>query len=268
MLADHEPVIRLAAFLAVAVLMAGWEALAPRRPQLRGRRRRWPVNLAVVATGTVLVRVVFPAAVVAGFAVLAAERGWGLFNWVAAPGWLALALSVLTLDLAVYAQHVAFHRIPLLWRLHRMHHSDLDVDFTTGLRFHPVEILVSILLKIAVVAVLGAPAAAVIVFEVLLNACAMFNHGNVRLAEAADRALRAVLVTPDMHRVHHSWTRAETDSNYGFCLSWWDRLFGTYRAQPAAGHDAMTIGLPAFRTDAEQGFWRLMANPLAREARD
>ncbi|MGE0651016.1 MAG: sterol desaturase family protein [Alphaproteobacteria bacterium] len=261
-LTAQEPVLRLGAFLAVALTMAGWEVLAPRRTLSSGRRRRWPVNAAVVITGTVLVRLLFPAAVVAGIAAWTTARGIGLFNIVAVPEAVAIALSVVLLDLAIYGQHVAFHYIGPLWRLHRVHHMDLDVDFTTGVRFHPVEIVLSVLIKFAVVVALGAPVVAVLVFEVLLNGSSMFNHGNVRLARRIDKVLRAILVTPDMHRVHHSVVRAETDSNFGFCLSVWDRVFGTYRDQPAAGHDGMTVGLPRFRDAADQGFVAIMANPL------
>ncbi len=262
-LTAHEPVLRLAAFLAIAGVLAGWEALRPRRPLARGRRRRWPVNIAMVALDTVLVRVIFPASVVAGIAAWTAVRHLGLFNAVAAPAGLALAASVVALDLVIYGQHVAMHRVPALWRLHRMHHTDLDVDFTTALRFHPGEIVLSVLVKAAAVVALGAPVAAVIAFEAILNGAAMFNHGNIYLTGTPDRAIRAIVVTPDMHRVHHSVIGAETNSNFGFCLSLWDRLFGTYRERPAAGHEAMVIGLPAFRADTDQGFGRLLANPLA-----
>lgn len=261
-LTAQEPLLRLGAFLGVAIAMAGWEVLAPRRTLSCGRRRRWPVNAAVVFTGTVLVRLLFPAAVVAAIAAWTTQQGIGVFNIVAVPEAVAIALSVVLLDLAIYGQHVAFHRIGPLWRLHRMHHMDLDVDFTTGIRFHPVEIVLSVLIKFAVVVALGAPVAAVVIFEVLLNGSSMFNHGNVRLARGIDRTLRAFLVTPDMHRVHHSVVRAETDSNFGFCLSFWDRVFGTYRDQPAAGHDGMTVGLPRFRGAGDQGFIALLANPF------
>jgi sterol desaturase/sphingolipid hydroxylase (fatty acid hydroxylase superfamily) len=261
-LTAHEPTLRLGVFLAVALAMAGWEILAPRRALSRGRRPRWPVNAAMVFTDTILVRLLFPAAVVAGIAAWTTAHGIGLFNLVAVPEAAAIALSVVLLDLAIYAQHVAFHHIGPLWRLHRVHHMDLDVDFTTGIRFHPVEIILSVLIKFAAVVALGAPVAAVVTFEVLLNGSSMFNHGNVRLARGIDRVLRAFLVTPDMHRVHHSVVRAETDSNFGFCLSVWDRVFGTYRNQPAAGHDGMTIGLPSFRDTGDQGFIALLVNPL------
>lgn len=260
-LTAHEPVLRLGAFLAVALAMAGWEMLAPRRVLSRGRGRRWPVNAAMVVVDTALVRLLFPAAVVAGIATWTTAHGIGLFNLVAVPGVIAVVGSVILLDLAIYAQHVAFHHFGPLWRLHRVHHMDLDVDFTTGIRFHPVEIVLSVLIKFAAVTALGAPVVAVVAFEVLLNGSSMFNHGNVRLPRGMEWLLRSLVVTPDMHRVHHSVVRAETDSNFGFCLSIWDRLFGTYRDQPAAGHDAMTIGLPAFREASDHGFIALLVNP-------
>lgn len=263
-LAGHEPMMRLGAFFATALAMASWEAFAPRRALARGRLRRWPVNLALVALNTALVRALFPAAFAAAAAAWAESRGLGLLNVLSLPPWLAIALAVVALDLAIYAQHVAFHYFSPLWRLHRVHHADLDIDFTTGVRFHPVEILLSLAIKTVVVVALGAPAAAVVIFEIALNASSMFNHGNVRLTPMLDGALRALVVTPDMHRVHHSILRAETDSNFGFCLSVWDRLFGTYRAEPAAGHNAMTIGLPTFREDAAQGLWSLLLNPFRR----
>lgn len=258
----HEPTLRLGAFIAMTVMMAGWEAVAPRRPLARGRWRRWPVNLGLVAINTALLRIAFPAAVVAAAATWAEGRGIGLFNMAALPRGLAIALSVVALDLVIYGQHVAFHHVGPLWRLHRVHHADLDMDFTTGVRFHPIEILLSVLVKIAAVIALGAPAAAVVIFEIALNASSLFNHGNVRLAPAIDGRLRILVVTPDMHRVHHSVLRAETDSNFGFCLSLWDRLFGTYRASPARGHDAMVIGLPAYRGADKQGLVRLLLNPF------
>ena len=258
-----EPLIRLAAFAAVLALMALWEWTSPRRPLSQSRRRRWPGNLGLVAVDTVLVRVLFPAGAV-GAALLAEARGWGFFNAVAAPGWLTGAASVVLLDLVIFGQHVLFHRVPVLWRLHRVHHADLDFDVTTGLRFHPVEIGLSMLIKVAAVLAIGAPAAAVLVFEVLLNTSSMFTHGNVRLPRGLDRAMRWLLVTPEMHRVHHSIIRRETDSNFGFNLSIWDRLFRTYRAQPKAGHEGMAIGIGAFRDARELALHRLLLQPLRR----
>jgi sterol desaturase/sphingolipid hydroxylase (fatty acid hydroxylase superfamily) len=199
---------------------------------------------------TIIARLLLPTAAV-GVAVSAASHGWGLLNDYAVPSWAALVLGVVLLDVAIYLQHVMFHAVPVLWRLHRMHHADLDIDVTTGARFHPIEIVLSMLIKFAVIAALGIPPAAVLVFEILLNATSMFNHGNVRIAHRLEPVLRWLVVTPDMHRVHHSIDRGETNSNFGFSLSVWDRLFGTYRAQPRAGHRAMTIGIPDFRDPAE-----------------
>jgi sterol desaturase/sphingolipid hydroxylase (fatty acid hydroxylase superfamily) len=265
-LMTHEPLIRLAGFAGVIAAMALWEYWAPKRPLAVGRPSRWPGNLGVLAVDVVLVRILFPTAAV-GVALVCEARGWGLFNVVPVPFVAATLASVVLLDLAIYLQHVLFHAVPVLWRLHRMHHADLDIDVTTGVRFHPVEILLSLLIKFGVIALLGAPALAVLIFEVLLNATSMFNHGNVRMPAAVDRIVRLLVVTPDMHRVHHSIARAETNSNFGFNFPWWDRLFGTYRAQPAAGHEGMTIGLEVFRDPAELRLDRMLLQPL-RERRD
>jgi sterol desaturase/sphingolipid hydroxylase (fatty acid hydroxylase superfamily) len=245
-LLEHEPRIRLAAFLAVFVAMALWELLAPRRALTVPKAVRWASNLGLVALNTVLLRLVFPSAAV-GAALAAESRDWGVLNQVDLPPWLAVVAAVVVLDLAIYLQHVMVHAVPALWRLHRVHHADLDFDLTTGARFHPIEILLSMVIKLAVVVLVGAPAVAVLVFEVLLNATATFNHSNVRLPAGLDRVLRWVVVTPDMHRVHHSVEDDETNSNFGFNLPWWDRLLGTYRAQPRAGHEAMTIGIRTYR---------------------
>ncbi|HEY0838297.1 MAG TPA: sterol desaturase family protein [Azospirillum sp.] len=257
----NEPAIRLGFFLGVFGLVAVWEALAPRRARLFSRWVRWPGNLGIVALNTAVLRLLFPTAAV-GMAVLAAARGWGLFNTVDWPWWAEVLLAVALMDLAIYLQHVMVHAVPVLWRLHRMHHADLDYDVTTGARFHPIEIVLSMAIKLTVVALLGVPAVAVIVFEVLLNATAMFNHGNIRLPVAVDRVLRWIVVTPDMHRVHHSVVVGETNSNYGFSLPWWDRLFGTYRAQPEAGHDGMTIGVERFRTARDLRLDQMLFQPF------
>jgi sterol desaturase/sphingolipid hydroxylase (fatty acid hydroxylase superfamily) len=246
-LLQNETAIRLTAFFGVLALVAGAEFLFPRRRLTVSKLRRWASNLGIVFLNSVLMRLLLPATA-AGFAVFASQHGWGLFNYFFdVPVWFAIIASVVILDFAIYLQHVMFHAVPALWRLHRMHHADLDFDVTTGARFHPIEILLSMLIKFAVIAVIGAPVAAVIIFEVLLNATSMFNHGNLRLPLAFDRVLRLFVVTPDMHRVHHSIEDYETNSNFGFNLPWWDRLFGTYKAQPDAGHDAMTIGIRDFR---------------------
>ena len=257
----HEPAIRLTFFFGILVAMAGWEALAPRRARSQPRWLRWSNNLGIVALNSVLLRVLIPTAAV-GFALIATQRGWGLFNILALPGWAAVVVSVLVLDLAIYLQHVMFHAVPALWRLHRMHHADLDFDVTTGARFHPVEILLSMGIKMGVVLALGPPAVAVVIFEVLLNATSMFNHANARLPLGLDRVLRLFVVTPDMHRVHHSILPHETNSNFGFNQPWWDRLFGTYRAQPEAGHEGMTIGIEQFRTGRDLWLDRLLVQPL------
>jgi sterol desaturase/sphingolipid hydroxylase (fatty acid hydroxylase superfamily) len=246
---NHEPVIRLASFLGIFAVMAVWELLAPRRVLSQSKRQRWLNNLGLVVFNTALLRLVFPLAAV-GMATAAELNGWGLFNRIEVSGWLALIASVVILDGAIYLQHVMFHAVPLFWRLHRVHHADLDFDVTTGSRFHPVEILLSMLIKFAVIVLLGPPIVAVVVFEVLLNATAMFNHSNVRLPAVVDALLRRLIVTPDMHRVHHSHLDYETNSNFGFNLSIWDRLFGTYRDQPEEGHEGMVIGIDTFRDAA------------------
>ena len=263
----NETAVRLGFFLGIFALVALWELAGPRRTLTRPRWLRWYGNIGIVALNTLAVRLIVPVAPVA-LAVVAADRGWGLLNLVELPFWLAVVLAVLALDLVIYLQHVMFHAVPALWRLHRMHHADLDFDVTTGFRFHTVEILLSVLLKLAAVVVIGAPAVAVVVFEVLLNGTSMFNHGNVRLPPGIDRALRWIVVTPDMHRVHHSDNPAETNSNFGFNLPWWDRLFGTYRAQPGLGHENMTIGLDAFRKDADLHLHNMLVQPFRRGAGD
>ncbi|MHB0954342.1 MAG: sterol desaturase family protein [Allorhizobium sp.] len=261
-----EPTIRLAAFLGILAAMALWEVAAPRRRREIPRVIRWTNNLALVVLDTAILRLSFPILAV-GLAVMAEERSWGLFNNVDAPEWVAILVSMLLLDLAIYLQHVMFHAVPGLWRLHRMHHADLDFDATTGLRFHPVEILLSMAIKLAVVAALGPPAVAVLLFEVLLNATALFNHANINLPRGVDRWLRLIVVTPDMHRVHHSSDPRETNSNYGFSLPWWDRVLGTYVDQPAKGHDGMEIGIEQFRTVRDLWLDRMLIQPVRGPAR-
>jgi sterol desaturase/sphingolipid hydroxylase (fatty acid hydroxylase superfamily) len=241
----HEIAIRLAFFFGVFAVMAVWERLAPRRVPTLSRTLRWSNNLGLVVLNTVLLRLLFPAAAV-GMAAFAAQQGWGLLNYLALPFWPAVVIAVVALDFVIWLQHVMVHAIPVLWRLHRVHHADPDYDLTTGARFHPLEIILSMLIKFAAIAVLGPPVVAVLVFEVLLNATAMFNHGNVRLPARVDRVLRWLVVTPDMHRVHHSVEDDETNSNFGFNLPWWDRLFGTYRDQPRGGHQGMRIGIRGY----------------------
>ena len=226
--------------------MAVWEVLAPRRAPTVSKAVRWVNNLGLAACNTLLSRVLFPAAAV-GMAAFAADQGWGLLRYFDTPAWLAVPVAVIAMDFVIWLQHVVVHAVPALWRLHRVHHADLDYDLTTGARFHPIEIVLSMLVKFATIVVLGPPVVAVLAFEVILNGMAMFNHGNVRMPPAVDRALRWVIVTPDMHRVHHSVEDDETNSNFGFNLSWWDRLLGTYRDQPRLGHEGMTIGIRDFR---------------------
>ena len=258
---DLGDLIRILAFALVFAAMALWEILAPRRVLAVGRRPRWVSNLGILAVDVLAVRILVPTAAV-GAALFAAGRGWGLLQLAGLRLSVAALLGFLVLDLVIYAQHVVFHKVPVLWRLHRMHHADLDVDVTTGGRFHPFEILISLAVKIATVIAFGIPAVAVLVFEVVLNATSMFNHSNVAMPPWLDRLLRVVVVTPDMHRVHHSILRRETDSNFGFNLPWWDRLFGTYRAAPEAGQAGMTVGLPIFRNPRELRMDRLLTQPF------
>jgi sterol desaturase/sphingolipid hydroxylase (fatty acid hydroxylase superfamily) len=258
---EYEAPVRLLAFVGVLAAMAWWEGVAPRRPRRIGRALRWTGNLGVVVLSTLVLRALFPLLAV-GLAALAQERGWGLLNVLGVSGGGAFVASLLALDLTIYLQHVMFHAVPALWRLHRMHHADLEFDATTGVRFHPLEIVLSMGLKLGFVLAFGPPAAAVLVFEVVLNATAMFNHGNVRLPLEVDRLLRLLVVTPDMHRVHHSIRPDETNSNFGFNVAWWDRLLGTYRAQPVDGHEGMTIGIEQFRTEGDLRLDRMLVQPL------
>ncbi|MGK7753393.1 MULTISPECIES: sterol desaturase family protein [unclassified Roseovarius] len=242
---ENELLIRLSAFIGLFAILALIEARAPRRVRTEPRNRRWITNWGIVLLDTLTLRALALALplLAVGAAVDAEANGWGLMNAVDIPGWIAVVLTVLIFDLAIWAQHLVTHKVPLLWRIHRVHHADRDIDVTTAIRFHPVEIALSMLLKIGLVYLLGPPALGIILFEIILNGTAMFNHANIKLPLGLDAALRKVLVTPDMHRVHHSDQRSEHDSNYGFALSIWDRIFGTYLAQPAKGHDGMTIGL-------------------------
>lgn len=262
---QSEPVVRFGFFVGVFALMAVWEALAPARARSFPRAARWPSNLAIVALDAALLRFAFPVAA-AGAAAFASERGFGLFNALAAPLWISVPLSLAALDFVIWLQHVAFHRVPLLWRFHRMHHADLDFDVTTALRFHPVEIALSMLIKMAAVAALGAPPVAVVAFEILLNGLAMFDHSNASLPPRLDALVRLVFVTPDMHRVHHSVRPEETHSNFGFNLSIWDRMFGLYRAAPREGQQGMTVGLPILREEGELRLDRMLTQPWRNPA--
>lgn len=243
---ENELAIRLGFFFGIFAIMAVWELVAPRRALTVSKALRWINNLGLVFLNSFVLRLLFPAAAV-GVAAFAQQKEWGLFNLYEIPFIAEVILSVILMDFVIWVQHVLFHAIPVLWRLHRVHHADLDYDVTTGARFHTIEIILSMLIKFATIALLGPPVVAVVIFEVMLNATAMFNHGNVGLPPRLDKVLRWVLVTPDMHRVHHSVEDDEANSNFGFSLTWWDRLFGTYRDQPRAGHEGMTIGIHKYR---------------------
>jgi sterol desaturase/sphingolipid hydroxylase (fatty acid hydroxylase superfamily) len=256
-----EIAIRLGVFLGIFVLVAVCEILAPRRILTTPKASRWFANLMIIGLNPLSVRLVFPV-LPAAMALLATERQWGLLNNVDLPYWIEVTMGVVALDLSIYLQHVLHHAIPTLWRLHMVHHADLDYDLTTGLRFHPMEIIISMGIKLTMVAALGPPASAVLIFEVALNATAMFNHSNIRIPIAVDRVLRLFVVTPDMHRVHHSVIIRETNSNYGFNLPWWDRLLGTYKDQPDKGHTDMIIGLSQYRDPRKLTLTRLLILPF------
>ena len=260
-LLNHEPTIRLITFLTVLIGMMVWEVATPRRRQEIPKVLRWTNNLSLVVIDTAILRLAFPVLAV-GLAGIAKTNGWGLFNMIDLPLWIAVIFAIMLLDLATYLQHIVFHAVPGLWRLHRMHHADLEFDATTGLRFHPAEIVVSMTVKLALVLAIGAPAVAVLAFEVILNAASIFNHSNIALSPAMDRVVRLFLVTPDMHRVHHSIEPRETNTNFGFSVPWWDRLFGTYLAQPAKGHLEMKIGIEQFRSRRELWLDRMLVQPV------
>lgn len=257
-----EAIIRLTIFLSVLALMVGWEVASPKRQPRYNRWQRWPANLGIVVVDTLLTRLLVPAGVV-GSALWAQQQGVGLFNVVSAPLWVAVLVSFIALDIAIYWQHRAFHRIPVLWRLHRVHHADPDFDVTTGLRFHPIEILLSLGIKATAAVALGAPVIAIIIFEVVLNACSLFNHGNVALPPKLEAAVRKVLITQELHRIHHSSVKQETNSNYGFSVSWWDHLFNSYTAKPQAGSDNVDIGLSEYRdASLTTRLWGLLRIPF------
>ena len=253
MIISNEKYVRMGFFFGMLILIGLWEILAPKRALTVSKTVRWMNNLGLVFFNSFILRVLFPV-VAAGLATIATYNGWGLFNYFAVPFWLAVIASIIIMDFVIYIQHVMVHAIPVLWRLHRVHHADLDFDVTTGSRFHTLEIILSMLIKFATILLLGPPIVAVIIFEVILNATAMFNHGNISLPKIIDKYLRLFVVTPDMHRVHHSVEDDEANSNFGFSLPWWDRLFGTYRDQPRAGHEGMTIGIHKYR-DVKQVSW-------------
>ncbi|MDT8447686.1 MAG: sterol desaturase family protein [bacterium] len=263
-LLSQELAVRLGFFFGVFILVALAEAAFPRRKRQYSRKLRWYANIGIVFLNSAIARLVLPILPMV-LAATAVERGWGLFNILSVPYWFALIASVVLLDFFIYLQHVMVHAVPLLWRLHRMHHTDLDYDVTTGARFHPIEILLSLVIKLALVLVLGPPVVAVLAFEVILNAMAMFNHGNLKLPLGLDRWLRWVVITPDFHRVHHSTDPKETNRNFGFNLSWWDRLLGTYKAQPALGHEGMEIGIDKFREAKYLHLHQLLMQPFYPE---
>jgi len=255
----NESFIRLAAFFSIFIIVAIWESLSPRRQLNTSKTRRWVSNIIITLLGTAIVRGIFPVLAVT-FA--ANETNLGILNQTSLPFVLKVFIGVLVFDLVIYFQHVMFHAVPILWRLHMMHHADLDIDVTTGLRFHPIEILLSMGIKITAVIIIGPPVLAVILFEILLNGTSMFNHGNIHIPKEIDRILRFIVVTPDMHRVHHSVVIRETNSNFGFNFPLWDRLFRTYRPQPAAGHEKMVIGLSQFRDHKLLTLPRLLLLPF------
>jgi len=261
---ENEVSIRLGFFFGIFIIVATWEVLSPRRVLTTSKPARWLSNLGIIFIDSLAVRFLLPIPAIA-LAVMAETNGWGLLNNMDLPIWLSITAGVLALDLIIYLQHVMFHSVPILWRLHMMHHADLDIDVTTGLRFHPIEILISMAIKFSAIVVIGPSPLTVILFEIILNATAMFNHSNIRLPLEIDKVLRLLVVTPDMHRVHHSVTIRETNSNFGFNFPWWDRLFGTYRPQPVAGHEGMTIGLAQFRDAKKLTLPSLLALPFIGE---
>lgn len=259
---DHSSSVRFTCFLTVLAVLAILEIVAPKRNLTVSKMGRWTVNLTLTVLNTGLMRLALPMAAM-GVVLVAKERNWGWLNNTELPFWVEVVIAVLLFDAAIYLQHVLFHAVPVLWRLHMVHHADIDLDVTSGARFHPVEIFLSMLIKLGALILIGAPALAVLIFEVLLNATAMFNHSNVRIAGELDRILRWMVVTPDMHRVHHSTISRETNSNFGFNLPWWDRLCGTYREQPSNGHRGMTIGLTQFRDPNRLKLLKILTLPFA-----
>lgn len=259
--------LRLGVFLGLFVLLAICELIVPRRPLRASKTRRWFSNIGLTTVNSVVISLI-PSLMAVEMAYRATEHGWGLLNYITLPPVLAIVLTVVVFDCLIYWQHVFSHTVPMFWRFHRVHHSDVDLDVTSGARFHTIEILISMLIKLAAICIIGPPAWGILLFEIILNGTAMFNHSNIRLPLGLDRIVRTVLVTPDMHRVHHSVHRDETDSNYGFNLPWWDYIFGTYTAQPRDGHDEMTIGLHAFRASRDQDLDRLLVQPFRTESED
>jgi len=265
-LTTHEAYVRIGIFLGLFIVIAIGETIFPRRVPGYPKIARWFNNLSITLLNTIALRLLFPLVPV-GFASYCAGKGFGILNNLEFSLWIKIVISVIVLDFIIYLQHFIFHALPLLWRLHVVHHTDMDFDITTGLRFHPIEIIISTAIKLIAVFALGPPAIAVLIFEILLNGTAMFNHGNIRIPSGVDRILRLFVVTPDMHRVHHSVIIRETNSNYGFNLPWWDRLLGTYRAQPARGHEGMTIGIGWLREAKRLTLPWLLAMPFTGKSR-
>ncbi len=264
---EHAAYIRLGAFVGIFSTMALLEIARERRELETSKSSRWATNVGIIVTDSLLLRLVFPMGAI-GVGYAANDLGWGLFNVVSAPYWLAVVASFVLLDFVVWLQHVVFHAVPALWKLHMMHHADLDFDVTTGTRFHPLEMVISMGIKAAAILLLGAPVLGILLFEVLLNGTSMFNHANLDIPEPVDRGLRLVVVTPDMHRVHHSAEPKETNTNFGFNLPWWDYLFGTYRDQPEEGHQGMTIGLKQLRDPEKNTYLHLLMLPFVDPAGD
>jgi sterol desaturase/sphingolipid hydroxylase (fatty acid hydroxylase superfamily) len=264
-LVENAQWVRLGAFATIFSAMAVWEILQERRELRTSKRSRWTANIGIIVTDSLVLRLVFPMGAI-GIGYLAGDLGWGLFNAVSVPYWLAIVLSFIALDFVVWLQHVVFHAVPALWKVHMMHHADLDFDVTTGTRFHPIEMVISMGIKAAAILLLGAPVVAILIFEVLLNGTSMFNHANINIPKPVDRVLRLFVVTPDMHRVHHSVEPKETNTNFGFNLPWWDYLFGTYRDQPEAGHQGMNIGLKQLRDPDKNTYLHLLVLPFVDPA--
>ena len=260
----NETIIRLSFFFGIFILVGVWELIVPRRQLNFSKPVRWYSNIGIVFFNSLVLKLIFPI-MATGLAFFAMGKGWGLFNNIELPFFIRVVTSMLLLDGAIYIQHAMFHSLPLLWRFHRMHHTDMDLDVSSGARFHPVEIIISMGIKLSVIVVPGPPVTAVILFEVLLNFTAMFNHGDIYISPKIDRILRCFVVTPDMHRVHHSVSAKETNSNFGFNFPWWDTMFGTYKAQPEKGHSSMTIGISKFRNPENLHLHRMLIQPFINE---
>ena len=256
-----ENLIRITASISIFCIMIAWEYASPRRQQNINRKQRWPVNLGLAALNMLIMRFSIGSLAYLS-AAAAADQRYGLLNWLNAPAWLSILATLLFLDFAIYCQHIASHKWPLLWRLHQVHHTDIEFDATTAVRFHPLEILISMLYKVLCIVLIGADPLAVIVFEIILNGAATFNHSNINIPPAIDKKLRWLIITPDMHRIHHSTIPAETDSNYGFSISCWDRLCNTHVDQPQQPQTTMTIGLKPFRQQSDLGFMRVLLLPF------